>query len=340
MMNRNIFQTFVPFVALLLIYSCTGTSSGIETEAKGAKTNVRVEEVRLAPVSQLATFTATVEAKAVNNITPAMGGRIRTIHVDVGSRVRQGHAVVTMDAANYSQQETQLATLKRDYERYRELYEVGGIAKQQLDQLKTQLDIAQTALDNIEENTRLTSPINGVVTARNFDPGDVAAGMPILTVENINPVKVIIHVSESYYSNVSKGMPATITLDALPGEEFEGKASLVHPTLNPVSHTFPVEIEVSNAHSMIRPGMFARVTMNFGVNERPLVSDRAVLKQTGSNDRYVFVEKEGKAVYTKVELGIRIDDKYEIISGLNTGDRVIIEGNTGLVEGAEVHVVP
>src|SRR5690554_7161286 len=270
---------FTPFVVAIFLISCGGSGQSASESETSQKTKVRVEEVSLVPVDQISTFTATVEADKVNNIAPAMGGRIRQIYVDVGSYVKKGQVLVAMDAATFSQQETQVATLRRDYERYRELYEVGGIAKQQLDQLKTQLDIAQTALDNIEENTRLTSPINGVVTARNFDPGDVAAGMPILTVENINPVKVIIHVSESYYSNVSKGMPATITLDALPGEEFEGKASLVHPTLNPVSHTFPVEIEVSNAHSMIRPGMFARVTMNFGVNERPLVSDRAVLKQ-------------------------------------------------------------
>lgn len=337
-MKRNIYLLFLSIVVLFMAPSCAGETSKSE-EQPTYKANVRVEEVRLVPVNQISTFTATVEAKTVNNITPALGGRIRTINVDVGSRVNKGQTVVTMDEANYSQQKTQLATLQRDYERYRELYEVGGISKQQLDQLKTQLDITQTALENIEENTRLTSPINGVVTARNFDPGDVAAGMPILTIENINPVKVIVHVSESYYSEISKGMTATITLDALKGEEFEGKVSLIHPTLNPTSHTFPVEIEVNNADMRIRPGMFARVSMNFGINDRPLVSDLAVLKQTGSNDRYVFLEEGGKAVYTKVELGVRIEDKYEIISGLQSGDRVIVQGNSGLIDGTEVEVL-
>lgn len=298
-----------------------------------------MEEVRLTPVDQLSTFTATVEANTVNNIAPAMGGRIRSIHVDVGSRVGKGQTVVTMDAANYSQQQTQLATLKRDYERYLELYNVGGISKQQLDQVKAQLDVAQTALNNLGENTRLTSPINGVVTVRNYDPGDMAGGQPILTIENINPVKVIINVSESFYSQVVKGMPAKVQVDALSDEVFEGKVSLIHPTLNPVSHTFPVEIEVNNSDQRLRPGMFSRVTMNFGTNDRPLVPDMAVLKQTGSNDRYVFVEKDGKAVYTLVQLGTRIEDKYEIISGLSAGDRVIVQGNAGLIDGTEVEVV-
>lgn len=337
MKTNNLFKC-IPLAAILLLSSCGGKNKNTTAEVKETP-KVRVEAVSLVAVDQLSTFTATVEANAVNNIAPAIPGRIRNILVDVGSRVAKGQALVTMDGTNYTQQQTQLATLKRDYERYVELYNVGGISKQQLDQLKAQLDVAQTALNNLGENTRLTSPISGVVTARNYDPGDVAAGLPILTVESINPVKVVINVSEAFYSKVSKGMPAKIEIDALQGETFEGKVSLIHPTLNAGSRTFPVEIELNNKDQRIRPGMFSRVTMNFGTNDRPLVADMAVLKQSGSNDRYVFVEKDGKAVYTLVDLGVRVGDKYEIISGLNNGDRVIIQGNTGLINGSEVEVV-
>lgn len=337
-MKRKNFLKLMPLAALLTMASCDNSAKSEQT-TENDKRNVTVEEVSLVPVDQLSSFTATVEAKTVNNIAPAMGGRIRVIHVDVGSRVSKGETVVIMDASSYSQQETQLATLKRDYERYRELYEVGGVSKQQLDQLKTQLDVAQSALNTIGENTGLVSPISGIVTARNYDPGDMAAGIPILTIESINPVKIIINVSESFYSRVSKGMPAKVVVDALDGESFEGKVSLIHPTLNPVSRTFPIEIEVANNDQRLRPGMFSRVTLNFGTNERPVITDMAVLKQTGSNDRYVFLEKEGKAVYTKVELGARVGDKYEIVSGLQVGDRVIVQGNTGLIEGAAVKVI-
>ena len=329
---------YLPLAAFITLSACVDTSEkGNQTEV--ATKNVIVEEVRLAPVDQISSFTATVEAKTVNHITPAMGGRIRDIHVDVGNIVSKGQTLVTMDATTYSQQETQLATLQRDYNRFSELYNVGGVSKQQLDQMKAQLDVSQSALNNIRENTGLISPIGGIVTVRNYDPGDVVGGTPILTIENINPAKIVINVSESYYSKVSKGMLATIAIDALEGETFNGKVSLIHPTINPMSRTFPIEIEVNNNDQRLRPGMFSRVELNFGTNDRPLVTDLAVLKQTGSNDRYVFVEKEGKAVYTKVELGIRIDDKYEILSGLNIGDRVIVQGNSGLVEGSAVEVV-
>ncbi len=335
MKKNNLFR-IVPFVALLLA-SCGGGNKEAQTEKPLPK--VRVEAVKLAQVEQLSTFTATIQANAVNNIAPAMGGRIRRIHVDVGSNVRQGETLVVMDAATFSQQETQVATLQRDYQRYQELYAVGGISKQQLDQAKAQLDVAQSALNNLGENTSLRSPISGVVTARNYDAGDMVANMPILTVENINPVKVLVNISEKYYTQVIRGMEVKVRVDALGEEEFTGKVSLIHPTFDPVSHTFPVEIEVANNDRRIRPGMFSRVVMNFGVNERPLVSDMAVMKQVGSNDRYVFVERGGKAVYTLVELGVRVGDKYEIVSGLQPEDKVIVNGNTGLIDGVAVEVV-
>ena len=339
-MKMNNLLKFTPLLAVALLASCGGKEQSADAESEAPeKSNVRVEEVQLVAVDQISTFTATIEADQVNNIAPAMGGRIRKIYVDVGSYVRRGQALVAMDAANYSQQQTQVATLRRDYERYNELFAVGGISKQQLDQAKTQLDIAESALNNLGENTTLTSPVSGVVTARNYDAGDVASQLPILTIENINPVKVMVNVSESYYSNVVKGMPVEVQADALGSETFQGKVTLIYPTIDPMSHTFTVEVSVPNSDQRLRPGMFARVKMNFGTNDRPLVSDKAVLKQTGSNDRYVFIEKEGKAIYTLVELGARLEDKYEIVSGLSAGDRVITEGNTGLIDGAAVEVV-
>ncbi len=339
MKMQNLFK-FIPLLSIALLLSCGGSGQTESTESEASqKTKVRVEEVKLVPVDQISTFTATVEADKVNNIAPAMGGRIREIYVEVGSQVRKGQVLVAMDASTYSQQETQVATLRRDFERYKELYEVGGISKQQLDQVKTQLDVAETAMNNLGENTKLVSPLNGVVTARNYDPGDVAMQLPILTIESMNPVKVTLNVSERFYSQVKIGMPVEVQADALGDEVFEGKISLIYPTIDPVSHTFTVEVSVPNTNQKLRPGMFSRVKMNFGTNDRPLLSDLAVLKQVGSNDRYVFVEENGKAKYTIVQLGARIDDKYEIISGLNAGDKVIIHGNTNLIDGSEVEVI-
>lgn len=339
MKRYTFFQRAAYMFAAIALVSC-GTRSNEQSEATTKKNNVRVVKVQTQDVQQLETFTATVEAENVNNIAPGVPARIRRIYVDVGSTVRKGQALVQMDGTNLAQQKTQLESLKRDYQRYKELYEVGGISQQQLEQMKAQLDVASSSYANLSENTVLTSPINGVVTARNYDAGDMPAGLPILTVQNIQTVKVLIKVSESFYPKVTKGMPVDVRVDVFGDELFQGKVSLIYPTLDAVSHTFPVEIQLQNKEWRIRPGMFARVTMNFGSNHRPLIPDVAVLKQAGTNDQYVFVAKEGKAVFTPVKTGRRINDTYEIVSGLSGGEQIIVQGNSNLNDGDEIDIIP
>jgi len=211
-MKKFYYLSFSLLILSGIFFSCKQSEKKDET--KEAK-KVRVETVRRSVVPQTAQFTANVESQSKNNIAPAMGGRIRKIFVDVGSYVSAGQVVAVMDGTTLSQQNTQIETFKRDYQRYQELYEAGGISKQQLEQAKTQLDVALAGARNLGENTSLRSPISGVVTARNYDPGDVAMQLPILTIENINPVKVLVNVSESYYSRVSRGISAEVKLDAL-----------------------------------------------------------------------------------------------------------------------------
>ena len=336
-MKKFYYLSFSIFILSGMFFSCKQSEKKDETKEEAKK--IRVEIVRRSVVPQTAQFTANIESKSKNNIAPAMGGRIRRILVDVGSYVRAGQVVAIMDGTTLSQQNTQIATLKRDYQRYQELYEAGGISKQQLEQAKTQLDVAQAGARNLGENTSLRSPISGVVTARNYDPGDVAMQLPILTIENINPVKVLVNVSESYYNRVSRGMSAEVKVDALKDETFQGKVSLIHPTLDAVAHTFPVEITVDNRLGKIRPGMFARVSLDFGSGESIVVKDKAVHKQSGTNDNYVFIVKNGKAVYTKVEVGQRLNDMFEILSGLTPNDEVIVDGGTNLIDGTPVTIV-
>ena len=207
----------------------------------------------MVPVDQISTFTASVEADQGEQHSTSHGRTYPSHHGGCRLHCKPWQAVAAMDAASFSQQETQVATLRRDFERYEELFAVGGISKQQLDQARTQLEVAETALNNLGENTTLVSPISGVVTARNYDPGDVAMQLPILTIESINPVKVVVNVSESFYSKVVKGMPVEVTVDALEGETFQGKVSLVHPTLDPVSHTFTVECPYPTVNSVFVP---------------------------------------------------------------------------------------
>ena len=150
----------------------------------------------------------------------------------------------------------------------------------------------------------------------------------------------MVNVSEPNFPKVSKGMPVKVKLDVYEGEEFEGKVSLVYPTIDAATHTFPVEITLANANQRVRPGMFARVTMNFGSKNHVVVPDMAVVKRAGSGDRYVYVlEADGTVRYTKVELGRRLDAEWEILSGLEDGQTVVVKGQTALTNGCKVNVL-
>ena len=327
---------FALLLGATILFSC-GTKTEEKTEV--VKPKVKVETAINSDVLQSQDYTATIESDVVNKISPAMPARIRKIYVEVGDRVRRGQTLVSLDQTNLSQQQTQIANLERDLQRYKELYEVGGISKQQLEQLQVQLDVAKSTSNNLAENTTLVSPINGIVTERNYDSGDMPSGMHILTIENFNPVKLKVNISENLFTSISKGMEVKVKLEVYPDDDFTGKISLIYPTINQASHTFPVEITIPNSDSRIRPGMFARVNLNLGTNENILVSDASVLKQTGSNDRHVFVIKDGKADKKVINVGQHLGDHYEVLSGIEAGDEIVVAGASRLSDKEDVEVV-
>lgn len=251
---------------------------------------VRLETVKTQEVEQIQEFTATVEANVVNNIVPSMSLRINDILVEVGDHVRKGQVLAQMDKTNLLQSQTQLENIQLEYDRAFELYKVGGASKQSLDAQKTQLDVAKTAYENLKENTRLVSPINGIVTARNYDSGDMIGGEPVVTIEQMSPVKLLVNVSESFYTRVRKGMDVNVKVEVYGDEIFHGKVSLIYPTVDPQTRTFPVEIKLPNKDLKVRPGMFARVTMNFGTQNHVVAPDLSIIKQAGSGD-YIKMER-------------------------------------------------
>ena len=322
--------------ASVVMFSCTSEK---KQEVKvDEKPLVRLETVKTQEVEQIQEFTATVEANVVNNIVPSMSLRINDILVEVGDHVRKGQVLAQMDKTNLLQSQTQLENIQLEYDRAFELYKVGGASKQSLDAQKTQLDVAKTAYENLKENTILVSPINGIVTARNYDSGDMIGGEPVVTIEQMSPVKLLVNVSESFYTRVRKGMDVNVKVEVYGDEIFHGKVSLIYPKVDPQTRTFPVEIKLPNKDLKVRPGMFARVTMNFGTQNHVVAPDLSIIKQAGSGDRYIYVYKDGKVSYNKVLLGRRMDDKYEIISGVSDGDQVVVAGQSRLTNGAEVSV--
>lgn len=328
--------------AIALTASCSGNKEKEKEGAEAAaveKPLVEVSVVSAVDVSQEGDYTASVEPFKTNNISSSTPNRIKQILVDEGSRVSKGQRLVVLDDVNSAQLKVRLDNAKRELDRARKLLDIGAGTQQQVDGLQAEYDAQRRQLENVLENTVLTAPMSGVVTARNYDPGDMTGSLPILTIDQVHPVKVVVHVTENDYPKVRKNMPVKISLDSYPGEEFSGHVYLISPTVDPATRTFTVEITIENPGDKILPGMFARVNMGFGSANRVVVPDRAIVKMPGSGNKYVYVYSNGRVSYNKVELGRRMDNTYEVISGVNDGDQVVIAGQLRLADGVEVEIL-
>ena len=254
--------------------------------------------------------------------------------------MKAGQIVAEIDKVNLQQAELQMKNKEIEYQRLKGLYEAGGLSKSDLDAIELAYNVSKSSYENLLENTVLRSPIDGVITARNYDKGDMfTMGQPIYIVEQIMPVKLYVGISESEYTRVRKGDTVEITVEAFPGKVFYGKINRINPTIDAATHTFKAEILVANNYKSLRPGMYARVTVKFGTENNVVIPDIAVVKQSGSGDRFVYVLNGDNTVsYRKITLGRRLGAEYEVLEGISDGEVIVTEGQVRLKDGVKVTV--
>lgn len=332
------------FKSLFIVCALAGASCSDSRKVNGPQAEelpkVTVQKVSKRNVVQQSSYTGTVEAYVVNNIAPQSARRISEILVDVGDHVREGQLLVKLDNSSLIQAKVQMENALTEYERSNELYEFGGASKSDRDTKLLTYEVAKSTYDNLLENTTLISPTTGVVSARNYDNGDMSGQEPILVVEQIRPVKIMINVSELLFSKVHRGMKVYVTFDAYGDEEFTGSITRIYPTIDNVTRTFQVEVSLPNRDERIRPGMFSRVTLPYAKANHVVIPDLSVQKLTGSGDRYVYIFNPADSTvrYSKIELGRRMDTEYEILSGVEDGDQVVVSGQSALTNGAKVEL--
>lgn len=335
--------SILTIAAALMMTACGSKDNSTTTTGQTAEKAAPVVSVVTAQAEDVDvtnTFTSNVEPYATNNIVSQTAGRIVSIRAEVGDKVRKGQVLASMDDVNLAKTRLQYVNDSTELGRLTELYKIGAVSQADYDMAKLALNVTKKTYENLAENTYLRSPINGVVTARNYDKGDMySMAQPIFVVEQITPVKMLVNVSESLFTQVHKGMEFDITVDAYPNAVFKGTVNLLYPTVSATTHTFPVEVICQNTDQRLRPGMFARVTATFGTNHSVVVPDVAVVKQQGSGEHFIYVlNADNTVTYTKVELGRRLGSRYEILSGINEGDRIVTEGQVRLKNGVSVTV--
>lgn len=278
---------------------------------------------------------------------PAATGRIEKIYVEVGDRIKKGQLLVEMDRTQLVQAEVQLKNLETEYNRAVQLNETGSISKQAYDAAVTQYEIAKANVDFLKENTKMLAPFDGIVTGKYFENGELYTGAAfggaskpsIIAIEKINPLKAYVNLAEQYYLAIQKGTKIQLKSNIFPDKTFDGTVSIVYPTIDPASRTFTVEVKIPNSDESLRPGMYGTIDFFIGNTETMVVPAIAVLKLQGSNDRYVFLNKDGKAKRVNVKLGRRFEDQVELISDeIREGDELIVVGQGRLVDGSPLSI--
>lgn len=324
------------------VCSCAGNKGGQKAQQIVAEKTPVVSVVTAAKqvVPQEEVYSSTVQANVVNNIAPQSGNRIVKLNVEVGDFVSAGQVLAEMDRVQLDQAALKLKNDEVELARVKALLGEGGISQSDYDALELAFNVSKSSYQNLLDNTILRAPVSGVISARNYDRGDMyAMSSPIYVVQQITPVKLLVGVSEADYSRVKKGDKVSVTADALPGKTFTGSVSRVYPVIDPSTHTVKVEILIPNADRLVRPGMYARVTVNMGDRNSVVVPDAAVMKQQGSGQRQVYVLKDDGTVDLKlVTPGRHFGSNYEILSGLEDGEKVVTEGQSALRSGIKVEV--
>lgn len=326
-----------------------GAAANTEAAAEEVKARpVRVMELNYANTAITHNITSTVVAYEETYLSPALSGRIRSVKVEVNDRVKKGQILVELDRTQLDQTQLQYQQLQTDLDRMDTLLQYGSITQQAYDQLKAQVETTELILENLKENTLLRAPYSGVITGKYYNDGELYSPTPntpagkaaLISMIQVDPVKVMVNLSETYLPLVKSGMEATVTTDVYPDASFQGTVFRIHPTVSAATRTFTTEVKVPNRQGKLAPGMFARVSLKLGEGEALIVPAVAVLKQSGTNERYVMLHENGQARRVPVNIVNRHDDRLEIESAeLHGGEELIYTGHTELESGDPVNVV-
>lgn len=331
-------------MAVVSLVACGGkggekTATTTKKEAEKVKVQL-LESERIAKSLELS---STLEGYETMNIAPSVTGHIEHIYVEVGSRVQKGSMLVRMDQTQLNTTRINLNSTKTELDRVTALKATGSVSQQVYDQTKAGYDQLVENERFLDENTFVKAKFAGVISAKNYEDGEMYAGQPILTLTQISRLKAIINIPETYFPLVRQGMKVQVESDIYPGQVFPATIEIVYPTIDAASHTFQAKLNIPNASEKIRPGMYVRATLAIGEIDAIVVPYQSVLKLTGSNDRYVFVADGNTARRVAVTLGQRFDDRIEIIpveaGAIKAGDRLVVTGQARLVDGDKLEIV-
>jgi membrane fusion protein (multidrug efflux system) len=372
---RRIIYWVAVFVLVVITFWFGYLRKPAETSAENKITPVEVETVTTGSIEETIELTGWIRADQLVDVASKVAGRVESLHVitdsnalvpvEEGVLVKKGRQIAIIDhdvylaqlaaaEASVKAREVELKDAEREKGRIIGLYEGGSATEQTRDKTVTAAELAAASLSlakanlelarlNLREST-IVSPIDGIVTVKYIDMGNlIRVGERLVTVADMKTVKVVVPLAERYTAKVTVGMPVRISVDAYQDKEFNAKVYSIYPALDNQTHTILIEIRLNNEQLLLKPGMFARVTLITEQKDNVVVIPRDVILGGKINKPYVYVidgEDNGKVAHKRiVEIGIKQGDRYEITGGLKTGETLVVNGMNFLMDGIGVRVV-
>ena len=330
-------KVFLYSLAALTLVACGSETTTEEQE--------RVEQVRttvLQPreIEREISVSTNLQGYLTLNVAPSLTGKIEHIFCEVGDHVAAGQDLVYMDQTQYKTTKISLTNLETEKNRVEMLLKTGSATQQQFDQLEAQYNSTKEQLDFLRTNTYFKAPFAGVIAAKNYEDGELYSGQPIMVLTQIDKLKALVAIPENYFPRFKAGMKLTLTSEIYPDQVFPATVEVVYPTIDAASHTFQVKIVIPNGKNLLRPGMYVTTTIGLGKAHTIVAPYQAVEKLVGANDRYVFLNENGRAKRVAVELGQRFDQEIELISPeIVPGVEMVTTGQHKLVDGVKLNVV-
>jgi RND family efflux transporter MFP subunit len=336
---------------------------------------VELGTVGQGPIGASLTVVGNLIGEQTVDVVPRTGGRLVSVNVQLGDRVRRGQTMAKIEdseiveqvkqaqaslevaKATIRQREADLKVAEVNFDRSKNLFGRQLLAKQALDDAESRYLAAQAQLDlaraqatqtsaRLEElqinlaNTTIVSPVDGFVARRNVDPGAwVSQNAPVASVVDIARLRLVANVVEKDLRLVTVADPAIVEVDAFPGDTFSGRVARVAPVLDPATRTATIEVEVPNSDNRLKPGMYARIVLTVEQRDKATIAPKvAVVDFEGKRGVWVPAE-ENKARFVPVQIGLEDAERVEILSGLSVGDRIVTTG-AGALRASDTLAIP
>ena len=323
---------------------------------------VETAKVARGKIASYLTVVGNLVGEATVEVVPRTGGRVTSISVKLGDRVRRNQVIAKIEdreiveqvnqaqashrvaEATIRQRQADLELAKTSVERSRNLYGRQLLPKQTLDDAEARYSAAQAQVDlsqaqlaqsasRLQElqinlgNTNVISPVDGFVAKRNVDPGAwVSQQAGVASIVDISSLRLVANITEKDLRLVSPGDPGVVEVDAFPGETFNGKIARVSPILDPATRTAPMEIEIPNSAYRLKPGMYAKVTLEVESKENVLLVPKVSLVDSEGQRGVFQANDESRAQFKPVKIGIEDAERVEILDGLTEGETVVSTG--------------